>query len=192
MEKFRLELTGTAPLLMHSSRLADPLNEATKALKRITGKTKKSEEDHQEMAHLEFQGGLYLDPQAGPFIPGGNIERSLLDGARIFKSGKKIERGLFINTDVNPLAYTGPRDVASLWADENFRLSVSVTVGPARRVMRTRPMFRDWRCDAEGILDTSLLSLEELQEIATVSGTMIGLGDWRPRYGRFTAKVVKA
>lgn len=190
MIEFRITLTGTSALLMHSSRLADPLNPATKALKKATSKRVKTDEDHAEIARLEFIGGLYLDPDIGPFIPGENISRTLIDGGRLTKSGVKVTRGVLITTDVNPLSYRGPRTPAELWDDENFRHMASVKIGTSR-TMRCRPSFTGWRVEADGLLDQSVLALDELEGIAQTAGAMIGIGDWRPRYGRFTATVEK-
>lgn len=175
---------------MHNARLSNPLDEIAKAMKRISSKRVKTEEDYEEMARLEHAGGLYLDPDVGPYVPGQNFERCLVDAARITKAGKKIERGVFVETDVNPLAYDGPRDRDGLWKDENFRHAASVKVGMVR-VTRTRPQFRAWRVDAEGMFDPAVINLTELQEIAGTAGRMIGLGDWRPRFGRFEARVEK-
>jgi len=185
---FRMTLTGTEPLVMHSARLADPLDAATKALKAVSSKRVKTDDDREEMARLEFIGGLYLDADLGPYVPGENLERCLVDAAKITKSGRKVQQGVFVKTNVNPLAYGGPRDADGLWADANFRLVKSVKV-QANRVMRTRPMFRQWRLDAEGVLDTAVLSIDDLRSIAETAGTRIGLGDYRPRYGRFTVEV---
>lgn len=187
---FRITLTGTTELLMHNARLANPLDPATKALRAVTSKRVKTDDDHEEVARLEHAASLYYDPDLGPYIPGQNFERCLLDAAKITKSGQKVKQGLFITSNVNPLAYTGPRDPAGLWADENFRHLASVKVTTSR-VMRCRPMFRQWRVDAEGILDGAVLSLEDLRSIAVTAGSRIGLGDYRPRYGRFTATVEK-
>lgn len=188
MINFRITLTGTAPLLMHNSQLADPLNPIVKEKKKVSSKRTKTDDDHAEMARLEYLGSLYLIPEVGPYLPGQNIERALLDAARISKQGKKIERGIFIQTDENPLSYKGPRAAADLWADENFRLMASVKQQTSR-IMRCRPMFREWACAAEGILDPSVIDIADLETIATTAGQMIGIGDWRPRYGRFTATV---
>lgn len=54
----RLDITGTAPLLMHNSRLADPIDPIVRSMKKITGKTKKTEDDHAETARLEFLDDL--------------------------------------------------------------------------------------------------------------------------------------
>lgn len=190
MSHFRITCTGTVALLMHNARLSNPLDEIAKAMKRVTSKRVKTEEDHEELARLEHMGGLYFDPEIGPYIPGQNFERCLVDAARITKSGKKIERGVFVETNVNPLSYQGPRQLDALWADENFRFSASVKVG-TNRVTRTRPQFRAWAVEADGVYDPAVINLDELREIAETAGRMIGLGDWRPRFGRFSAVVEK-
>lgn len=188
MINFRITIEGTAPLLMHSSRLANPLDPAAKAIKRLTGKRNKTDDDHLEIARLEHLGSLYLDPDVGPYVPGENIWRALYDAAKKYKKGPRVKEGVFVSTTENPLAYKGPRDSEGLWADENFRHMASVKIGTSR-TMRCRPIFRQWRTDADGILDPAQMDLPELVDIATTAGQLIGLGDWRPRYGRFTAKV---
>ena len=188
---FRITLEGTGPLLMHNARLSNPLDPAAKAIKKVSGKRNKTDDDHAEMAHLEFIGSLYHDPDAGPYIPADNIWRCLYDAAKKSKRGPKVKEGVLITTDVNPIAgYGGPRDAEKLWADENFRHFASAKVGQVR-VTRCRPMFRTWKVEAEGILDANVLDFAELEQIAETAGSLIGLGDWRPRFGRFTATVEK-
>lgn len=186
--KVRVTLKGTAPLLVHNIRLANPLDPFARAMKHVSSKRTKTEDDYIELARLEHEGGLYFDPVVGPYLPGQNIERSLQDGAKLTKSGKKIERGLFISDDIVPILYEGPRTVKGLWADENFRSVLSVKVSTSR-VMRTRPMFRNWSLEADAELDPSVLELTDLTSIANQAGQMTGLGDYRPRYGRYTAEV---
>lgn len=190
---FRITIEGTASLLMHNSRLANPLDPAAKALKRLTGKRNKTDADYAELAHVEFVGGIYHDREVGPYLPGDNIWRCLFDAARKTKRGPKVKEGLFVKSECNPLAYRGPRDLDGLWADENFRLNVTVVnPGQRSRVPRCRPMFREWRTDALGYIDTSVIDLAEVEAIAETAGQLIGLGDWRPRYGRFVARVEAA
>lgn len=188
MIDFSITIDGTAGLLMHSSRLSNPLDPATKAIKKYTGKRTKTDEDHEMIARLEHAGSLYIDTDIGPYVPGENIARALVDGAKLTKQGIKVTRGVFIATDINPLSYDGPRTIDSLWSDARFRHMASVKIGTSR-TMRCRPLFQSWRVQAEGILDPTVLELDDLTTIATNAGQMIGLGDWRPRYGRFTATV---
>jgi hypothetical protein len=189
--EFTLTLTGSRPLIMHSVRLADPSDPIVKQIKKLTSKRTKTEDDQEDIAHLEFLGCLYHDADAGPFLPGENVQRCLLDAARINRLGKQIERGVFIDSDINPIAYKGPREPEKLWADMNFRHRAAVRVTTSR-TMRCRPMFQQWRAEVHGLLDTALLSLEDLSSIAANAGAMVGIGDRRPRFGRFTAEVTTA
>lgn len=189
--KVRLSLTGTAPLIVHNIRLANPLDPITREVKVISGKRKKTDDDLMQLARLEFEGGLYMSDVIGPYIPGANVEKCIVEGGRITKQGKQIERGLFVIDNEIPLVYRGPRDVEGMWADEDFRLVQTVRVPPrtGSRVQRCRPIFRQWALDAEAEVDPGLLNLDTLASIATDAGSMCGLGDYRPRYGRFAVEV---
>lgn len=184
----KLTIEGITPLIMHNAQLSDPLNKFTIALKEVTSKRIKTVDDLREMQRREWAGGLYFDPKIGPYIPGQNIERSLLDAARMNKLGKSIERGVFVTTNENAIQYPGSRDIADMIDDENFRLVSSVKVGQ-QRVMRCRPFFKTWALTAEMYVDETQLDLPSLKGIVEKAGRFIGLGDWRPRYGRFIASV---
>lgn len=188
MIEFDIRITGTHTLLMHNARLSNPLDPMAKALAEITGKRAKTDDDHEEAARREWMGGLYYEPEVGPYIPGANIERALLDSARMSRLGKSIERGVFIQSDINALEYPGPRRLPDLLADVSFRHMASVKVGRVR-VMRCRPMFTAWALTASGTLDESQMDPAELEQTAERAGRLVGLGDWRPRFGRFTASV---
>jgi hypothetical protein len=183
-----MTIRGTGGLIVHNVRLANPLDPAARELKKLTSKRKKTDEDYEEIARMEHAAGLYFDPDVGPYIPGENIWRCLYDAARKTRNGPKVKEGLLITSDLNPIAYHGPRDITGLWADANFRIVRMVQV-ETRRVLRCRPIFRQWQTDAIGIIDTSVLDLAELETFVEKAGQLIGLGNWRPRYGRFTAEV---
>ena len=187
MIDFAITIQGTAPLLMHSSRLSDPLDPATKELKKLSSKRTKTDDDHAAVSEAEFRGSLYHDIHVGPYIPGENVMASLVSAAKLNKMGVKVTRGLFIKSDVNPIAYNGPRDIDGLW-NQGWKHRASVKVGTSR-VIRTRPIFFEWVTEAQGVLDESQLDLADLTVIAENAGAFIGLGDWRPRFGRFTATV---
>lgn len=187
--KIRITIEGTTSLLCHNARLANPLDPIVRQMKTISGKRKKTDEDLERLARLEFEGGLYFD-SSGPHIPGANIEKCMVEGAKITRQGKQIERGLFITDDEVPLLYNGPRGVEELWENETYRSMMSVKVGQ-NRVMRCRPMFRAWTLEAEGEMDPAQLNLDAMQQIASDAGSMVGLGDYRPRFGRFVARVEK-
>lgn len=184
----RITLTGTKPLLMHAPTLVDPLSEQAKEMKKFSSKRKKTEDDFQQMADIEFVASLYYLDGVGPYIPGEMVEASIKNGAKVTKQGMAVQRALFVTDNICPLAYTGPTDIDVLVKDTSFRHTAPVKVGMSR-VIRTRPMFQQWALSAEAILDDSVMDLDVLTGIVTTAGTMSGIGDWRPRYGRYTAVV---
>jgi hypothetical protein len=178
------------PLLMHAATLADPLDPQTKEFKRISGKKSKTEDDHELMSMMEFAAGLYLDDDGRPCIPAGNLMKCLIEGARVTKSGPKIERGVTLAGVDFPLIYDGPTDPADLYQDRRFVDRRSV-VNQRARVMRTRPVFKQWAFEAEAHIDPAILDVSDLASIVTDAGNLIGLGDHRKigGYGRFTGNV---
>lgn len=183
-----ITLTGAAPLLMHGNGLADPISEDAKRMKRLSGKRIKTDEDHIAMRRIEFESSLYLDPDEGPYLPGPNIAKALLMAARIRRNGPKVERGLILVSPVNPLRYDGPRDVSGLWSDLKFRHTAPAKLNGKATVIRCRPVFTEWSCTATALLNPSVLPADELADIVNDAGQMVGVGDWRPWHGRFTAK----
>jgi len=189
--RFTLQLTSTRPLIMHNAELANPLNPVVKEIRKFSKKRNKTDDDQEAIAQLEFLGGLYHDKELGPYVPADNIWRCLYNAAKRHKLGERVKEALLIESDVNPLAYKGPRGAEELWANEAFRYYKSVRVQMSR-TMRCRPIFYNWATEADGILDSSLLDLEDLKRIAEEAGSLVGLCEWRPRFGRFTAVVKRA
>ncbi|MEJ4100888.1 hypothetical protein V5S96_11050 [Corynebacterium mastitidis] len=189
MTVFRLTLTGTKPVLLHNAQLSDPMNRWAREMKAISAKRKKTDEDHIELARLEFMGSLYYDADLGPVLPAQNIKAALIAGAKKLKLGKVVQSDLQLTDQVTPLAYKGPRDLEGLWGDGEsaFVNRASVKVGMSR-VMRTRPMFASWAAEVEGFFDETSLNLADVQQVLEYAGRA-GIGDWRPEFGTFTAQI---
>ena len=192
--KFRMSVRGESPLLCHSDKMVDVTNPLKKALAEISGKRKKTDDDHVRMSRLEFEGGLYHDDELGPVLPTANILACLKAGARLSKEGPTISRGILPMEITVPLIYDGPRDIEGLLADGRFISKMSVVV-QGNRITRTRPIFNDWAFVFEGRYDLEILDLDDIARIATTAGLRCGLGDFRPGspkgglYGRFVAVV---
>jgi len=188
--KVRLTGKGTRPLLMHNVRLASPLNAYAKQLKALNSKRVKTDEDRLAVARVEFEGSLYSDPEVGPYIPGPNLLASLVEGGRLTKSGKKIERGVNVDDLVMPLIYRGPRDVESLWGGgESEYVDLRTVVVQRNKVDRCRPIFREWAFEAEILLDPAVIDLAEFTDVARNAGGMAGIGDYRRMYGRYSVEI---
>lgn len=190
MYKLNVTIEGTAPLLMHNERLADPFDDITKRMKVVSANRKKGEDDHEELAQLEFEGGLYFDDDAGPYIPGKNLQSMLVYAARRMKLGKEFEAGVRICDEVNPLTYTGPRTVAGLYQDRKFRDRRGIGV-QGKRIFRTRPKFKAWAVTFDVQVTADSVSLEIAQNVLEIAGQYQGLGDYRPLFGQFAVKSVK-
>lgn len=175
-------LKSVCPMLMHNGQTADPTNAFAKAMKIISGKRAKTEADHEELARLEFLAGLYM-AKGGPCIPPQNLRGMLIYAARKRKEGKLAEAGVFV-TDNMLLEYDGPRDPDELWKDGRFTDRRLVVVNRAR-IARTRPVFDEWQGVAKVFYDDDVLSEHQLDEWLIIAGSIIGLGDYRPQYGRF-------
>lgn len=205
MRRFSMKIAGQTDLLVHNGRLANPMDPATKELGAAHKEYQKNKTDDNfyALARAEFMGGLYYVEEVGPVWPTDNLHTSLK------KAGAKVKRGratlknpiaaaIIWDSPEAPLAYAAfggaaaPRAAEELWENENYRFMKSARVGAAK-VQRTRPIFKSWRFEVAGTLDTEILDLADLEAVAKIAGQLIGLGDWRPEkggsYGRFTVQV---
>jgi len=172
---------------MHNGRLADPSDYYAREIKKISSKRKKTDADYEEMARLEWLGGLYLmEETKEPCIPSYVFEAMLIGkggAARKERMGKEAAAGLWVIKDF-PVQYDGPRDPYKLWEDERFQLKALVGVNSSR-VVRTRPIFKKWWAEVEFEFNPELLNEEMVRRWPEIAGEQIGLMDWRPKFGRF-------
>lgn len=188
--KVRLTATGTRPLLVHNVQLASPLNRYSKALKAANSKRTKTDEDRVAIARIEFEGSLYFDPEIGPYVPSQNVLAALVEGGRLTKAGKKVERGVMVDDLVLPLIYRGPRDVDGLWGNgESKFVDMRTVVIMRNKIDRCRPIFKEWAFEADITIDPSVIDLDEFEEVARNAGAMAGIGDYRRLFGRFNTEV---
>jgi len=187
-----LQLDGTteaggSPLVMHSERLADPLNEYTRSIAAVSKKRSKTEADHEEIGRLEFLGGMYTNGN-GPCLPAWNILRCLQGGAKRHKRGLDVLRGVYPRAEHGDVVYDGPREPDEMWKAGGFALRKSVGVQRAR-TMRTRPIFVDWKSQLPVEIDPKIFDLDTIRNLWEESGIYEGIGDMRPVYGRFKGTV---
>lgn len=185
-QRLTCRIVGVSPLIMHNGALANPLNQIAKEMRRVSGKRAKTEADFEELARLEFLGSLYLSG-GEPCIPGEVFEAALTEAAKKMRRGNQAKAGIVCLGNFR-LEYEGPRKPDDLWADEQFRLVVGVRIQRAK-VMRTRPIFRDWAAEISIDFRPGDLNRSEVEEMVRVAGDVVGIGDWRPKFGRFTAEL---
>lgn len=170
-------------LLLHNGQLADPLNKYAKAMKQVSGKRNKSEEDFAKLADIEFEGSLYVE-EGKAVLDSRVLEAAIAEGAKVTKEGKKALTSVFVDTSGELTYRGGPLSVEELVKSDEHRLTVGVRV-QRNRVMRTRPLFRDWSAEFKVSLLTSEANADSLHTWLENAGRTKGVGDYRPRYGRF-------
>lgn len=180
----KYELKSSCPMIVHNGRMANPLDRYAKMMKAVSGKRSKTDADHEQMARIEFMAGLYMG-EDGPIIPAQNIDAMLINAAKKVKEGQLAKAGVFC-LEHTRLEYEGPRDDEGLWADESFRHTALVRVGTAR-VARTRPVFNKWSATVTINYEDTVVNIGAIDRWFQLAGTQVGLGDWRPQWGRFVA-----
>lgn len=190
MKSATYTVRGITPLMMHSERLANPFDPLTKEIKAVTGKRKKTEDDQLEIARLEWLGGLYFDDDAGIHIPGYNMFAAIVNGGKLHKLGTAIKRAALVKEDHIRLVYDGPKTPDKLFEDKRFVDIRSVKVGMAK-VARCRPVFKAWEMTFTVLYEETALQRQDLDRVLADTGAMIGLGDYRPRFGRFEVSSVQ-
>lgn len=185
LQEMAFRIQGTTTLILHNGHLADVTNLHAKAIKRLSGKRKKTDEDYAEMGRIEWLGSLYFrdnDETKEIVVPGYVFEGMLKSGGKHHKLKNSVVGGVFCSEDL-VLDYEGPKNAGKLWEGrKHFRRDV-VRVGTAR-VIRTRPQFFPWGLSGRLLYDSDLIDREDLKKVLESAG-QLGLCEWRPRFGRF-------
>ena len=193
MKNLKIEIEGIVPMLMHSNRLADPLDEASKEHKKISGKRKKTDEDYEWLAHNEWRMGLYLNENGDVIIPDINIEACVIAGAKDARKGKQFQGGFVVPSAPklkNPRTgryYT----IDTIEEDSNFYDTRAVKLQGSNTIMRTRPIFNEWSVEFEAVYNENLIDRSDIVEALRVAGEQKGIGDYRPKFGKFTVNSIK-
>ncbi len=179
----QFHIRGIAPLLLHNGQLADPMNPHSKAMKVVSGKRKKTDEDYAAMKRLEWIGSLYVNEKMQPVIPGVNIEAMMIEAGKDQKMGEPFKAGVLCDGEW-PIIYDGPKTIEALWESGNF-IDVRGVRVQTSRVMRTRPIFRSWELKFKIDYLPDVLNESQVREAVVTAGRKKGLCDYTPKFGRF-------
>lgn len=185
-KRIDFSISGISPLICHNGQLGDPLNKFSKELKAISGKRKKTDSDYEDMAKIEWFGGLYVDENHRPVFPGSNIESALVAAGKKQRLGDAFKAGV-ISDGLWPIEYEGPKTAEELWskAADKFTDRRGVKLAKSSTVIRTRPIFRKWGLSFSVDYLPDLLNEAQVREAMATIGRIIGFGDYKPKFGRF-------
>lgn len=202
LETYRVVLQGETPLLMNNGSIApNPLHSISKLKKQFTGKRKKSDDDLNTIATLEWYTALYLDGEHEvilsdedsdkDIITFGESKVTMLGGnivkAMIVSAGKKNRRGTAYKESlkVSPvcdLKFDGNPDPNLMFQQSRF-IDVRPVVVQRSRLMRTRPRIPNWELSFDLSFFSDVLNVAEIKESLDIAGNIIGLCDFRPACG---------
>jgi len=175
MKTVDIEITGIAPLLQHRF--------ATEEHGENTSKSKKKVYNPKE----EAEKCLYKNEKGEIYQPAEHIFQSMVRAAVDFKFEKKrtykdvITSGIVVQPEEIPLI-----------TEEQYEIDARGAVIQRARVVRWRPRFNKWKLKFNiDILDDQNISVPTLKEILERAGTTKGIGDYRPRFGRFMITAFK-
>lgn len=182
MKKYQVCIEGTCPLLQHRFGI-QAQTEAAQQVKMVSG---------QRDFSGEWKNTCYLLNNE-IVQPAEHIWQSMVRSAvnfRIKGKGRKtykdmISRAVIVEPDLVSFGITLPEEITT-----DPSQPVYIDIRPVRiqraRVMRERLALRKgWQLSFEILCLDDQLPTEVLQAILTYSGESIGIGDYRPRFGRF-------
>jgi len=194
--KFNVQIKGVAPILMQRY----PLDEALAQVKKTRTRA---------FDIADYKGCLYLTDKGEVYQPSVHIEQAMLKASSSFKiPGKNrvtwkgwINSNVLIQPDeilhgLTVEDFEATKDIESrsyrggLLLENGGRagLFISRVVIQRSAVPKVRPIILEWE------LEFTLNTLSDecnksiLEEILVKAGIEKGIGDWRPKFGRFSVE----
>ena len=167
MQNASVTVKGVSALLMHRYPL-DP----------IEGLEKKSPAEQAELA-------AYRTPQGELYVPGVNLQRSLV-AAATFSKGKGRAS---LQKTVAACVFVNPEHL--VLDNQSFAVDSRPVVVPATkgRIVRHRPRLDSWQLSFQVEGDETMLKEAQVRRVLDDAGSKVGLLDFRPErkgpFGRF-------
>lgn len=165
--KINVSIEGLVPLLQHRF----PDEKAELSTIKVKGKRDYSG---------QVEEALYRDENGIIYEPADHIYSAMIKAGADFKitgRGRKTYKDM-MKTAINIIPSAIPLN------NQKYEIDRRPVVIQRARVMRERPMFKEWNLDFEIEILDSQLPKEAVKEILEQAGK-IGIGDFRPRFGRF-------
>lgn len=170
MKQIEVEITGIAPLLQNRFPVEEHGHNISKATKQIY-----VPEDEAKKCLYQRDGKV--------FQPAEHIYQSMVRASTDFKfKGKKTFKDVVVS------CVTVEPEEIPLISDKPYEIDARPVVIPGQRtrVLKWRPKFNNWKLRFTlTILDETNISPANVKEILEKAGTTKGIGDYRPRFGRF-------
>lgn len=168
MEDVKVKIVGIAPLLMNKFKMEKP--DETKAKRR----------DEQYSPETDAENALYKDEKIGVYAPSTWLEASLRETAKEFKGRGKASLKATILSSV----FIEPEKIP-LHKKTYDEIDIRPVVIQRNRVAKGRPRFNSWELEFSIKFDEKRVRKDTLKQILDEAGATKGIGDYRPKFGRF-------
>jgi len=163
----KVKISGTASLLMNRM----PQATAEKVVKKKTDVIDPKQDALKKAYH---------DEKLGFYLPSDTIEGCLREAGKNIKAGrgtlkKTVLASVFCKTDKVKLDYRNNE------VDSRFSIHPSTGNG----VMCNRMRFDGWKAEFELEFDADRVDVKTLEELIIEGGKVIGMGSYRPKFGRY-------
>lgn len=207
MKNFTFTIVGNCPMLVHNGGNISPLNPLNKLKSEFTGKRKKTDDDHLNIARIEWFQSLYLnkafrleqrqnvfyikdDTGLDPILPAKCVRACIKSGAKLSKNGKNTDRAVGYtkvefyrpSLDGKKLSFPSINKMSDMpeYVDESVQ-----SVNRAK-VMRYRGKFEQWAATVHGYIMEEIMNPEALEQSIFAAGLYEGINDSRSMgNGRF-------
>jgi len=170
MKTVEATIEGICPMLMHRYVMEDEAAEK-KAVRK----------DRQFDPKEDAEKGMYKNASGEVYIPSSWIEATLRDTSKEFKGRGKASMKATILASV----FVEPDEIliGKKTYDEIDRRPCLVQ---RQRIVRSRPKFNPgWKATFNINFDEERVQPEALKQILEEAGKAKGVGDYRPKFGRF-------
>ncbi len=174
---------GISPLMQHRFPLPD-FASLSKGGKIATG-----EKDYSQ----EWREYLYATPEGEIYQPATHFDGCLvkasagykIQGARGKTYAQLFKGNVFVSPDAILHGIKVPESLDTD-GDKPLYLDIRPVVIQRARVVRVRPTFKPgWKLDFEITVLDDQIPHNVLNEVLSLAGRTVGVGDFRPRFGRF-------
>ena len=179
---YDVEITGIAPMLQNNVGGSEGVGNVPRNPKRGVAGIK---DNPDEWERKVYRSNGHLGH------PGAAIESALIKAARDFKADKRrtmvemVKASMFVNEQFIDLGVKKPDCV---------NRASAVNPNTKGRGFIYRPQFNaGWKGKFSlTVRNSDIIPVERIKEILEHAGRMVGIGDWRPKFGRFIVTEFKA
>jgi len=167
-----VEITGTADLLFHRWN-NEAVAEKSKAKKGSAAKKTDNVESY-----------VYRNDAGEVCVPGEYLRGSIVNAAKFRQDPRSPRKSAMDLTKAGIIVLTPLASLGSTkWDYEDQRR----VVVQRNAITRVRPAFRaGWKCSVELMVNTpEYIDQAFLRDLLSLAGRLIGVGDFRPSFGRF-------